>query len=432
VAGSAITAILLLITLLGTACTPSGDVTTTSLSAPPTTTLPPTGPDGSLLPPETPDPEELAASWLEAPSGLTETDEIGLFEQDALTAIGLWLPDDLVTGRADAVYTGADTSIVVAAIVPTMSWRADPGLVPALASLDSLATEVAPSVFETTTNAGLDVWLWSNGDGFLAVTSLDRRAAIDYLVGREERRVPLRVWETGDCLYFEPDKGLPWAPVTIDRVVPCDGAHNAETLLARQVAMDDTAFDEDAVAYQRNYSCDEAYQSLLGPQKDRTPSLVTYMPDADEFARGDRYLACLAQIDTNAGWELFVGRLADRTDLEWSPIVGTCYGASIAPVGIDCASAHTYQYIGNATTDLDAWPASEAAFADACATLVDQLEPGPAVIDVLPMGLYPFAFEQGDRTVRCMAFASGDDGVIEVIGSFRDRWRVLGEGGIPA
>lgn len=422
---------------IAASCTTTPGATSSSTSDPSTpesttTTTRPIEPGAPMVPPEPPDQDALAASWLSAPEGFEPTDDRGLFEQDAITAIGLWLPDGLVAGRSDAVYRSEDRYIVVVSIVPTMSMRGDPGLVPVLASLDEQGSEVTEGVFETSTTAGLAVSLWSTGDGFLAVTSIENGVASEYLAARERTRQPLPVWRTGDCVYLDPEEGLPWAPIALDRVVPCDGAHNGEVLFSDPTATDAEAFDEDAVTYQRNHTCDREYETLLGPQKDRTPSLVTYMPDEDEFTRGDRYLACLVRIPTNEGLELFVGRLADRDDLVWSPEPGTCYGATLAPEGLECGTVHSYEYLGTAVTDLDAWPRSTEAFAQACTTLVNALPAGPVRIDVFPTGLYPYAFERGDRTVRCMAFATNADGMVEVVGSFTDTWRVVREDGIPA
>ena len=436
-ARSRILVVLVSCAIVATSCTATSDTTSSSTSGPSTpesstTTTRPTEPGSPLVPPEPPDHDALAASWLSAPDGFEPTEERGLFEQDAITAIGLWLPEGLVAGRSDAVYRSEDRYLVVVSIIPTMSVRGDPGLVPVLASLDDQGSEVTEGVFETSTAAGLAVSLWSTGDGFLAATSIDDGVASDYLATREESRLPLPIWQTGDCVYMDPEEGLPWAPIALDRVVPCNGAHNGEVLFGDPSATDADTFDEDAVTYQRNHTCDREFQTLLGPQKDRTPSLVTYMPDADEFARGDRYLACLVRIPTNDGLELFAGRLADRDDLVWSPKPGTCFGPTLAPEGLDCGAVHSYEYLGTADTDLDAWPRSAEVFAEACTALVDALPAGPVGIDVFPTGLYPYAFEGGDRTVRCMAFASDADGMVEVVGSFTERWRVVRQDGIPA
>ncbi len=419
-----------------TSCTVTSGTTSSSTSVPAapesSTTTQPIEPGAPLVPPEPPDQDALASSWLSAPEGFAPTEERGLFEQDAITAIGLWLPDGLVAGRSDAVYRSDDRYLVVVSVIPTMSLRGDPGLVPVLASLDDQGSEVTEGVFETSTPAGLAISLWSTGDGFLAATSIDDGVATDYLASRERSRLPLPIWQTGDCVYLDPEEGLPWAPIALDAVVPCDGPHNGEVLFGDQTATDAETFDEDDVTYQRNYTCDREFEALLGPQKDRTPSLVTYMPDEDEFARGDRYLACLVRIQTNDGVELFAGKLADRDDLVWSPEPGTCFGPSLAPEGLECATAHSYEYIGTGETDIDVWPLSTEAFASACDPLVEALPTGPVRIDVFPMGPYPYAFERGDRTIRCMAFASDADGMVDVVGSFSEGWRVVRTDGIPA
>ncbi len=426
------------IALTAGACT--GDTTDTSTSAapdPPSTTVPaPVPPTGTpLLPPEVGAAEDVATAALGAPDGWSEVDERDLFEDDAIVAIGLWLPDGLVAGSSSTVYRQGDDRVVVVSVVPTMSWRGDPGLVPALAALEGSEGDpgVDGTVFTVTTEAGLPVAVWSTGDGFLVASSLDEEAAVRYLEARDADRRPLEVWAAGTCLYLADDGGLPWAPIAIEVAVPCDGPHNAEVLESVQEALTSDAYDEDEISYQRNYECDKAYERAIGPQRDRTPTLITYMPDEDEFDRGDRYLACVVQIETNEGTEIFSGPLADRTDLVWEPEVSECFSPTLAPEGTACSDPHAYQYLGMVTVDVDTWPASPTrAFADACRPLIEGLEPGPAELDVFPTGLYPYAFERGDRTVRCMAFARTDDGIANVIGGFDEEWRIIGTGGIPA
>jgi Septum formation len=420
-----------LVMALTSACTPRSDESPDTTVAPTTIDVVPS-PEGPLVPPELPDPDELAASWIVPVDGFSESNQPGIYEQDALTAIGLWLPDQLVVGTANVLYEHGDDLIVVVSLVPRTSWRGDPGLVPALAALDSVASEVSDGVYRTETDSGLVVSLWSNGDGLLAAASLDPDAATSYLVAREEVRTVRPVWAEGDCLYLDPDDGLPWAPVTLDTVVPCSGPHNAEVIRSVQIGTDATVYDEEDVSYQRNYDCDRAYATTFGPQRDRTPELVTYMPDEAEFARGDRYLACVVQLVTEEGPALITGRLAERNDLVWIPVVGTCYSAELATMGTPCDGPHVYEFVGTATVDTDAWPDSSETFREACEPLIDGLEPGNARIDVFPTGLYPYAFETGDREVRCFAFATRGEVLVDVVGSFMDRWRVLGDGGIPA
>jgi hypothetical protein len=80
------------------------------------------------------------------------------------------------------------------------------------------------------------------------------------------------------------------------------------------------------------------------------------------------------------------------------------------------------------------WPDDgSAAFQDACSELLDDfVQEGPASVEGFATGLFPFAFEQGDRSVQCMAFATEDGLLVDATGSFGDVWRVIGSGGVAA
>jgi hypothetical protein len=78
------------------------------------------------------------------------------------------------------------------------------------------------------------------------------------------------------------------------------------------------------------------------------------------------------------------------------------------------------------------WPADTSRFSAACDELIDSVQDGPARVEAFAMGLYPYAFERGDRTVRCMAFATDGEFLLDVIGGFEGSWTVLDGSGIPA
>ncbi|MGI9585809.1 MAG: septum formation family protein [Acidimicrobiia bacterium] len=436
------TALAVAFVLVGSACTAqSTDTTTTNPPPAPqvttTTTVPPViDPGQPLEAPETTDPVITAESALGQVSGYTTTSEATLFENDAVQAIQFWLPTELVAGTSTEFLTSPDDDLVATvSVIPAMSLRGDPGLVPALASLGAggPSVEVSPGVYETETDGGLHIFLWSTGDGFLVASSLSDDAAQEYLALREEERLPLESWDSGTCLYFDPDHGLPWAPFTHDVVVPCNGAHNAEVLHAKQDAVSGSTYDEDAISYQRNYECDEAYEDTIGAQRDHRPTMITYMPDSDEWDRGDRYLACVVELNTNDGPELTAGPIADQPLLGWNPEVGDCFLSSLAPDPVECSIAHGSEFIGEVSVGVDDWPEDSAdVFSDACEPLVDALPAGPAPIEVFAIGLYPYAFENGERRVRCHAFAVVDDVFVEVVGSFTGPWRPLSGDAIPA
>jgi hypothetical protein len=431
--------------LVATACVPQTDessvtvtnedsTSTTDTSPGTTTTIAP----ADLVAPERGDPDETAADAFWDAGGFDLADEPDLFDEDALTSIELWLPEDLVDGLSWEVFVNGSTRNVLAvSVIPTLTWRGDPNFVPALISTfsDTDADEIEEGIFRTETVGGLVLFAWSTGDGFVISTSTDADLAIDYLKALEDESEPQTVWKSGTCLYTDPDsETLPYAPFPPDVEVPCDGPHNAEVLHSAQVGIDLDQFDEDVIDYERNYQCDRAYTDVFGSQKTHTPSLITYMPDADEWDRGDRYLACVVQIDSLGSLELTAGPMADRSDLDWSPDVEACLDRSFAPEAVDCGRAHGYQYLGDATVAFDMWPDEGTdGFQDACSELLrDFARQGPATVDVFATGLSPYAFELGDRTVQCMAFATEDNALVDVAGSFAEIWRVVGSDGVAA
>jgi hypothetical protein len=420
-----------------TACTPliSAKDTTTTAIEPTATTVPATDANGKLLPPRREDRSAVAADVLTPVDGFTEAATPPDTASDLLIAIDAWLPPDLVAGDAEIVYSdAAGAYVAVVSVIPNLTWRGDPGFVPDVIEAVTGAEPGSPStgVFTAQAPGGAVLHLWSSGDGFVIASSLDSDAAVTYLSGLERTRQPNPSWSSGDCLFLDETETLPYAPFPRDVVVSCSGAHNAEVLIGFTQGTDSEAFDADAIEYQRNYECDQAYNEAFGDQLTHSPGLVTYMPDEDEWARGDRYLACVVIIDRNEGRQVFSGPMAGLDDLDFNPDVGSCLLGSLPADTVECSSPHVYQFVGVATVDSDTWPDGDSTlFDDACAPLVDTLESGPGPLAVFPIGLGSYAFENGDRTVRCMAFATVDGFLVDVLGSFNGAWRVLGTDGVP-
>jgi hypothetical protein len=436
--------VLLAFGIVAAACTPNtdGSPETTSPEVEPVTTTagpttPTTAPD-SLEAPERGDPNDVASDAFWDAGDFTLAGEPTLFDEDALTTIERWLPEDLVAGLVWEVYTrDSDTNVLAVSVIPTPTWRGDPNFITALISTltETVPTEVGDGIFQTDTAGGLVLSAWSTGDGFVIATSTDDELSVDYLKALSTESEPQGVWEADICLYTDPDtETLPYAPFPPDLVVPCSGPHNAEVILSEQIGIDLDDFEDDAIEYERNYRCDATYNEIFGSQKAHKPSLITYMPDEDEWDRGDRYLACVVQLTGTDGPLLISGPLSGRTDLDWAPEAGDCLDRSFAPQAIDCGRPHGYQYLGDATVELSEWPVDgTAAFQQACSALLDDsVKSGPVPVEVFPTGLYAYAFEQGDRTVQCMAFATEDGLLADVAGSFDGVWRVIGSGGIAA
>jgi len=435
--------------LLAAACVPTDAepssttsvTSTTTVHASTTTTKASDDSDPSireLEPPTRGDPDDVASEAFWEAGDFELAGEATLFEVDALEAIERWLPEDLVDGLVWEIFSERDHATVLAvSVIPALTWRGDPNFVPALMATlsDAPAEEVSEGIFETETIGGLVLYAWSTGDGFVISTSVVPQSAITYLeaLGAESR--PQQVWETDACVYISPEtETLPYAPFPPDIVVPCSGSHNAEVLISRQVGTGLAEYDDEAIEYDRNYQCDMAYAEEFGPQRTHKPMLITYMPDEAEWDRGDRYLACVVQLEGAEGIELIQGPMADKPDLEWNPEPGSCFARSFAPDAVACTGAHGYQYLGDTEVLFSEWPAdAPAVFKDACADLVDEfVRQGPATVEVFATGLFPYAFEQGDRSVRCMAFALEDGLLVDVAGSFDEVWRVIGSGGVAA
>ncbi|MDK1018651.1 MAG: septum formation family protein [Actinomycetota bacterium] len=439
--------LVVLLALLAVACTPASETptttapaTSTSVTSPPSTSTSTSTstsiPEDDLKPPETGDPDDVAADAFWGAGTFRLVDDEDLFDEAALRGIERWLPERLVEGLVWEMFTDDDqTSVLVVSVIPALQWRGDPTFLSALVTSRSgvAPTGVEDGIYHAEAPDGLAIHVWSTGDGFIVATSPDPDRAVAYLIALAAETGPQPVWEKGSCLYIDPEtEALPYAPFPPDIVVPCSGPHNAEVIESLQVGTGLNQYDEDVVEYERNYVCDRAYSETFGPQKDHTPSLITYMPDSDEWDRGDRYLTCVVQINTLNGPLLVAGHMADRTDLAWSPEPGECFDRTFAPESVSCAVPHAYQYIGNAEVHFDAWPDDgRSAFHDACVEILDSFaKQGPVEIDVTPTGLFPFAFEEGDRSVRCMAFAIEDGALTNVIGAFDETWRTIGSGGI--
>lgn len=435
----------LALAFVGAACTPDSnepttttafDQSTTTVRMPDTTTT--TAPQGELVAPERGDPDEVAADAFWDAGEFGTADETTLFDEDALTTIERWIPEELVAGLVWEVFTTTTgPNVLAVSVIPTLTWRGDPNFVPALIATvsDSEGIDLGDGVFEVETDGGLALYAWSTGDGFVIASSIAADEAIAYLRSLAAESQPQTVWGPSTCLYVDPaTETLPYAPFPPDVSVPCGGPHNTEVLISEQIGTALTEYDADTIEYDRNYLCDKAYDEAFGPQKDHTPTLVTYMPDSDEWDRGDRYLACVVQIETTEGPLLIEGAMSDQTDLTWDPSPGDCLDRSFAPETVDCGRPHGYQYLGDVTVEFDEWPVGgTSAFQPACDGLLDEfLRPGEIPVDVFATGLYPYRFEQGDRSVQCMAFATDEGLLADVVGSFGDVWRVIGSGGIAA
>lgn len=449
---TAISTILMLAVLVLAACTSSANPTTTT-AAPTTTTEAPTTTATTTVPPPT---ATTTTPPLEAPRIGDSTDvafEAFFFmpefthvvepteaDIDLAASIEAWVPSVLVDGLAAGVFLDEDdNSIVVYSIVPLTGLRANPWT-PYVFALwgneDTVIPDEATGIVELDATSGGTFYLWDEGDGLMIAVSEDNNAARRYLEARMDIDEPNPVWATGACLYLPQDQPdfygrTPYAPFALDLVVTCRGPHNAEVLLAEYTGTDLDEYDRAELTYERAYRCDEAYYAEFGASQDGyRPAMITYMPDADEFERGDRYIACVVVRYEVSGLLLFEGRMADLPDLEWVLGVGDCL-AIANTFETNCDASHRNQFLGTTMVDLDDYPAfGSTDFDDACAEFDAGFVDGTdtdAEVNVFSHRIQPYQFELGNRTVNCYAAAVVEDVGVEVTGSFFDKWSVVDE-----
>jgi hypothetical protein len=451
--------IAVLLVVAATACTPAADkltstaptteptasTTTSSTTVPGTTTSIPPPESPPTEPPQTGDPDLVAFNALRNIDGYTTV--FGPSEQDIELAelIDKWIPEVLVNGLALDIVANEDAEhVIVVSISPLTGLRGYPwiaALFGLFADEDAANPETATEVVEVNATTGGTFFLWGEGDGLMITTAEDPAAASRYIeafAATDERNA---VWSAGDCLYLPQDEpdfygNAPWAPFPLDLVVPCSGPHNAEVLESMVAGTDLTTFDGPQIAFDRSYVCDKAYASEFGnnPQGEYLPSLITYMPDSDEWDRGDRYLACVVYIGDVGGAErLFIGPMRDLPDLEWSIDPGSCTEDS-GKLKIACAASHRYQFLGSIEYSEDSYDPSSTELDEACEELDHAFTEGPNGVEVIVVGFDPgpYQFELGHRTVNCYAAAYEDFGAVEVTGSFFDTWRVVDEDAVSS
>lgn len=421
----------IVLAVVGSACTGNAgqtpsESTTSTVTERTTTTLA----ESDRIPSEPTTTAEVSEAAITKPDGYSSTDAVDRATLDLIDIAVAWVPSAIVAEVAhDVLSSPTDGLVGVVSVIPTIEWRGAPDLPEMLVGLlsDSIAEADENRIVATQGADGSPLYLWSTGDGFLVVAAADPLEAVSYLEQREAVRVPNAVWADGTCLML-PGGLFPYAPFPMDLVVPCSASHNAEVIAAEFAATSAPTYDAAAIEADRAYACDQAYSTTFGPDIDHRPGLVTYMPDEGEWERGDRYRACVVSLSTNGSVEVFEGPMAEREDLAWNLEPGDCLPSTVKETPLDCASIHVHEFMGTAEVPFGEWPSdADPAFDSVCDGYLDQVTDGPVEVGIWAYGLGPYEFEQGARTVRCLAFAIGDTAPTLVGGSFSGDWRVVGD-----
>jgi len=416
--------------------------TTTTTTATDSTTKPPTPPTTvqTLPPPTVGDPNDVALDAFLAVEGFEQIFDPTESDFQLADLADKWIPTEISNGLAAAIVENdTGTRVAVFSVIPLTGLRGHPWLADIYAlwaDEDAIEPTDPTAITEVTATTGGTFFLWGEGDGVIVTTSADPVAARSYLERRAELDTPNAVWSAGDCVYLpqdEPDVygNAPWAPFPLDLAVPCSGPHNAEVLLAEFTGTDLAVYDGAQIAYDRSFLCDKAYADTFDrPQGEYLPSMITYMPDADEWERGDRYLACLVRISDVGGSDLlFEGSMADLPNLAVTLEPGMCTDDS-GKRALNCGAAHRYQFVGAATFDGDSYSVLGQDLDETCERFGAETVAGSGTTaEVLITGFDPgpYQFELGYRTVNCYALAVSDFAVLDVTGSFFEKWSEVDE-----
>lgn len=249
------------------------------------------------------------------------------------------------------------------------------------------------------------------------------------------------LWSVGDCVDLGTDAAaeLPYAPYGTGLLSDCAEPHTHEVYFTATLSDAPEAPFPDDLNVRLFDVCFVEFAELMGfPVSDSTLDVLLYLPDAEEWAAGERYHACVIhQRGTDVVYGQLTGSTADDPDLFlWLTSAGSCYDVvdlPLLPVSdvVVCAEEHGFELIGEAALAADDadYPGREAIdrlAADACDALlaeyaVQPLEDLPVLTFPLPTLFSEGEWDTGQRTVRCFAFAGTLDlGFLVVVGSLGD------------
>jgi hypothetical protein len=249
------------------------------------------------------------------------------------------------------------------------------------------------------------------------------------------------LWSVGDCVDLGIDAAaeLPYAPYGTGLLRDCAEPHTHEVYFTATLPeAPDAPFPDDLNVRLFDVCFVEFAQVMGFPVSDSTLDVLLYLPDAEEWAVGERYHACVVhQRGTDVTYRPLTGSTADDPgSYLWNAATGSCYDVfdlQLLPVSdtVACAEEHGFELIGEvalAADDAD-YPGSEAIDGladDACDALlaeyaVQPLEDLPVLTFPLPTPFSEGEWSAGHRTVRCFAFAGTLDlGFLVVVGSLGD------------
>jgi hypothetical protein len=253
-------------------------------------------------------------------------------------------------------------------------------------------------------------------------------------------------WRAGDCLRFASTSldSLPYAPRSDEAILDCGQRHTHEVYLAETLeAGADAPFPGEELGRRVDRICGEGFDRYVGlPVPESNLDIVLYLPDAEEWAAGERYVACVVYrpgpLDTIIEIEGTLHRAGG--EVAWPTTFGTCFSASFPSPRhgdpVPCDGPHAYEIVGLAVAAV----APDAPFPgraeldrqvdDECTLALVEYVDGPVISSGVTVGSLPIDevdWELGTRTFPCIAFAQDEVGrLLDVRGSFAGEWEIVG------
>lgn len=429
-----------------TSSTSSETTTSTADPSPPTTQGPttstsPPGTTTTLPPPPLPDPFELAEAALRDIPGFTYVEDT--ISQHMLNELEFRLGGLLGDVIADYSWSRMDSEdgdeLIVLAMYPANGFRGDPELDFGAAITATDFADPTPVVVGTHTGwriqAADSTWTFvgDNTHVFLAIG--DDPAASQVLEALLGANGPAYLWAAGDCLYFE-DAAVPYAPFGDANVVTCDDTHTHEVIWS--FASDegpDARYPGDDLADSSFAECEVAYEQYVGiAEFPSRVAMVRYLPDVEEWAEGDRYLACVVYEADRVGDPIarqgVLEGIGDAALVEVT--AGDCWDI-IGGAAVRCGRPHRFEYLGRQSLAIDGadYPgvaAAERAAAAACdealgEAVSDRTRDGATLEAFAAWFPGPAAWARGDRETHCVVSAfDRADGPVLIMGSIGDSW----------
>lgn len=279
---------------------------------------------------------------------------------------------------------------------------------------------------------GSSGWLLYNNETHLFVVIGDDAGAERALAAVVANAAPY-LWQPGDCFDFTDGffDGTPYAPFGLHGARHCSIDHVYEVIHSEVLSDGPGDAFPDDMTERSNLTCGRAFNEFSGTSElESELAMIRYLPDAEEWAKGSRYLACVV-FRTGPEGELAVsGRLDGRDpSFAFTLEAGTCL-FDLFPV--DCDDPHNGEVIavlelaGGPDAPLPETEEIKRVVGDGCDAAFAEFElgSGPGVVVVRGLSDAALTWEFGTRRYYCVGAAIGTDGFeLDVTGTFTDGWK---------